>query len=319
MQRIGEIKSEITKLSGSELIELNGFIGSVIQDQATKVHLANRTDALAKGICIYCNAAKPYKWGKTDNGNQRFRCRDCKKTFCTTTNTPVYRLRNRSMWSRYLKLMTTHIPLRALRDGHGFNLHVSTLHRWRHRFLEAITANPAAKLAGLIEADEKFFRTSYKGDRGWKRAKPPQDRKPRSRGGASQRGLGDEQVPVLTALDRSGVICQERLPNTKWASIAGKMTPWVETDSVICSDGNQVYASIAKQTGCEHMVAKKGGANTSGVSIGRIDAYHRDIENLINRRCMGVGTRYLMNYFAWSRRIRQRKPFGGDLLAEMMA
>ena len=97
------------------------------------------------------------------------------------------------------------------------------------------------------------------------------------------------------------------------------MTPWVETDSVICSDGNQVYASIAKQTGCEHMVAKKGGANTSGVSIGRIDAYHRDIENLINRRCMGVGTRYLMNYFAWSRRIRQRKPFGGDLLAEMMA
>ncbi|WP_374545525.1 hypothetical protein [Rhodoblastus sp.] len=33
-----------------------------------------------------------------------------------------------------------------------------------------------------------------------------------------------------------------------------------------------------------------GGANVAGLSIGRIDAYHRDIENLINRRCNGVST-----------------------------
>lgn len=72
-------------------------------------------------------------------------------------------------------------------------------------------------------------------------------------------------------------------------------------------------------TGCEHLVAKKGGQNTKGLSIGRIDAYQRDVENLINRRCMGVSTRYLMNYFGWARRISQHKPFSGELLSALLA
>lgn len=52
---------------------------------------------------------------------------------------------------------------------------------------------------------------------------------------------------------------------------------------------------------------------------GQSGADHRDVENLINRRCIGVGTRYLMNYFGWARRFTQHKPFGNDLLAEMLA
>lgn len=38
------------------------------------------------------------------------------------------------------------------------------------------------------------------------------------------------------------------------------------------------------------------------MSIGRIDANHRDVEDLINRRCTGVGARYLVNYIGWARR-----------------
>ena len=60
------------------------------------------------------------------------------------------------------------------------------------------------------------------------------------------------------------------------------------------------------------------GHNTAGLSIGRIDAYHSDVENLINRRCMGVSTRYLMNYFGWARRMKQHKPFGNEWLMELM-
>lgn len=177
----------------------------------------------------------------------------------------------------------------------------------------------------MVEADEKFFRTSFKGTRGWKRRSAPQDRRARKRGGAEGfRGLGEQQVPTLTAVDRSGAIYQARISDLKHATIVQEMSPWVEPDSVICSDGNDAYAKVAKATGCEHIRAKSGNrstgyGNTSGLSIGRIDAYHRDVENLINRRCMGVSTRYLMNYFGWSRRITQHKPFGADLMAEMLA
>jgi len=74
----------------------------------------------------------------------------------------------------------------------------------------------------MIEADEKFFRTSFKGSKGWQWGQPPQNRLARTYGARSGGGLGDEQVPVLTAPDRSGAICHDRLPDTKWASIAGK-------------------------------------------------------------------------------------------------
>jgi transposase-like protein len=317
MAKIEAIKKAITRLQTFDVIDLNAFIAQHIANQSLQVALEKRAQALLKSSCEQCGFVCLMRWGASNAGTQRFKCRNCKATFGATNDTPFFRLRKRHLWTKYLGLMTRHIPLKAM-PAEGIGLSLPTLHRWRHRFLSVLVANPEAKLAGLIEADEKYFRTSFKGSRGWKRGTPPQARKARRRGGADQRGLGQQQVPVLTALDRSGTICQTQLPDTKWASIEGAMSPWIETESVICSDGYGAYAQIAQKAGCEHMVAKKGGANTRGLSIGRIDAYHRDVENLVNRRCMGVGTRYLMNYFGWARRITQHKPFGGDLLGEMM-
>ncbi|MDR6623946.1 IS1595 family transposase [Caulobacter segnis] len=321
MSKISAIKGVIARLPVSDILDISSFIANHVQNQAVQVALTKRSQTMRCSACIQCGFACLVQWGRANSGTQRFKCRNCKATFGATTGTPLYRLRNRHLWAKYLGLMTTHIPLVKLREQHGIDLSLPTLHRWRHRFLTALIANPAQKLAGLIEADEKFFRTSFKGSRGWKRGARPQDRKMRRRGGADQRGFGDQQVPVLTALDRSGTIFQTQLPDTRWDSIGGAMKPWVEAESMICSDGNGAYARVAGQTGCEHMVVKKGsgGGNTRNLSIGRIDAYHRDVENLVNRRCMGVGTRYLMNYFGWARRITQHKPFGNDLLGEILA
>jgi len=324
LSKIEQIKGEITGLSTPDLLAISDFVARFIQDQAAQVALTKRSQAVLNSACIHCGFECLVQWGRTKSGTQRFKCRNCKATFSTTTGTPLYRLRNRHLWSKYLGLMNRHIPLRELHEHHGIPLSLPTLHRWRHRFLSVLIANSESKLAGMIEADEKFFRTSFKGSRGWRRGQRPQDRRARRRGVAGQRGLGAEQVPVLTAMDRSGAICQTQLPDMRWPTIQNTMAPWVETDSVICSDGNLAYQRVAQATGCEHITAKTKRKNTTagnaaGLSIGRIDAYHRDVENLINRRCMGVGTRYLMNYFGWARRITQHKPFGGDLLAEMLA
>jgi transposase-like protein len=318
------IKLQLGKLDAPEIIDLQAFIAELTQRQAVEIALVKRSDAIvAASSCVHCGLSGIVRWGKSKTGTQRFKCMNCKATFSTTNGTPVYRLRNRHLWSKYLGLMRRHIPLRELKDHHGLDLNMETLHRWRHRFLTVMVANPSKKLAGMIEADEKFFATSFKGSRGWKHKDRPQDRAARKRGGANQRGTGDQQVPVVTASDRSGAIYQRRVPNLKKITMVAVMKPWIEGDSVLCTDGHAAYPGVAAATGCEHIVVKnkaKGihGANHRHLSIGRIDAYHRDVENLINRRCMGVGTRYLMNYFGWARRITQHKPFGNDLLSEML-
>ena len=80
----------------------------------------------------------------------------------------------------------------------------STVFRWRHRFLRAVTAG-AIKLRGIVEADETFVLSSRKGERNL-------DRKHLRGGKASKRGLSDPQVPVLVAADRSGVTVSAVLP-----------------------------------------------------------------------------------------------------------
>ncbi|MBN8528985.1 MAG: IS1595 family transposase [Caulobacterales bacterium] len=312
-----QLKAGISKLGATDVLEIEAFVSRLVQQQAVDIALARRV--VATTSCVHCGAENPVRWGRSKAGTQRFRCLNCKSTFGATNNTPFFRLRNRHFWKPYLGLMGQHIALRRLRSDHGINLSIPTLHRWRHRFLAPLVANPTTPLAGIVEADEKFFRTSFKGSRGWKRGTPPQLRPARRRGVAQRQGLGKEQVPTLTAVDRSGAIHQALMPDLKHPTISKTLKPWIEPGSVLCTDGNHAYPKAAAKAKCDHIVAKKGGQNATHLSIGRIDAYHRDVENLVNRRCNGVSTRYLMNYFGWARRITQHKPFGNDLLAELLA
>lgn len=317
------LKATLDKATASDLLEVEAHVSCLTQMKAVDVALERRSNETK--ACIKCGVVGDLaKWGRSRAGTQRFRCRACKATFGATNQTPFYRLRKRQHWAKCLGLMGQHVPLWRLQRDHKIPVSIPTLHRWRHRFLSALVENPIQPLAGMVEADEKFFRTSFKGSRGWKKREFPQMRRARRRGGAGVRGLGEQQVPTLTAVDRSGAIYQSRVTDLKHATIVKAMTPWVESDSVICSDGNDAYAKVAKATGCEHIRAKVKNRNTaygnaSGLSIGRIDAYHRDVENLINRRCMGVSTRYLMNYFGWARRITQHKPFGPELMGELLS
>src|SRR5664279_6447425 len=94
----------------------------------------------------------------------------------------------------------------------------STAFRWRHRFLRAVSGG-VVKLRGIVEADETFVLASRKGERNL-------DRKPRKRGGkASKRGLSDELVPVLVAVDRSGSTVSAVLPSVCAAAIEAVLRP----------------------------------------------------------------------------------------------
>jgi transposase-like protein len=50
--------------------------------------------------CPHCISAKLYRWGKVSE-LQRYRCRQCKRTFNALTNTPLARLRHKDKWLDY--------------------------------------------------------------------------------------------------------------------------------------------------------------------------------------------------------------------------
>lgn len=252
-QQFERIKASLVKASASQVLELESVIHEIVARQVAEFALARRTAAtIGSRTCPHCSTDGATLHGKDKNGRQRFRCgnTECRRTYNILTGTPMARARKPEKWGLYLGHMTDHCSIRRIvKAGIGVN-HV-TVWRWRHRFLKAAANDNAAILSGVIEADETFFVRSFKGHRGWIKGKPPEDRAARpSAWGATKRGLSDEQVPVLTALDNAGGVYEAILPSL--AAIEAALDGKIAVGSVLCSDGTKAYVRAAVKAGAEH-------------------------------------------------------------------
>src|SRR4051794_13412805 len=201
---------------------------------------------LAAPRCPHCAATALQRWGYA-SGLRRYRCTACRKTFNALTGTSLARLRKKECWLAYGEALAAGLTL--VRAAGHCRVHMTTSFRRRHRFLKAPEAAREA-LAGVVEADETFFRRSYKGSRRWHRAEEPLERRPHRRGErASKRGLSAEQVPALIARDRAGHTAGAVLPDLGAAAIAAALGPVIASDAVLCSDGAQAYAGFAARRG----------------------------------------------------------------------
>jgi len=320
MGAIDALLSDIKKLDFASLLDVQSAISRHVEAVGIRGQLEQRGANLKKSHCPHCGSdGRIQKWGHSGAGTARLRCMDCKRTFSATMGTPFYRLRFRSEWLRYLETMPVHISLEKLREDFGFAHHCDTLLRWRHRFLGFLQPNPPANLTGVIQVDETYFRKCYKGHREWVNGGKIDDRPARRRGGANKRGLSNEQVPVLTAIDSGNFICQQPLPNRKRATVTAVMRPWIQEQSVICSDGEPVYRSIAALSNCGYTKVKLKEKNPAPhLNLAKINAYHKNLKDLINGDCNGVNTEYLPLYLGWVRRCTQAGAFGKAIVREML-
>lgn len=83
------------------------------------------------------------------------------------------------------------------------------------------------------------------------KGRPPEARTARPRAwGATKWGLSGEQVPVLTALDNAGGVCEAILPSLTTVEVA--LDGWIADGSVVCFDGTTAYVKAAVMAGAEH-------------------------------------------------------------------
>ncbi len=329
LQRLEAFKAGIGKASPAQILDLQDVIQLVISEQVAAFALARRSDATIQSkTCPHCRGTNAVLHGKDQNGRQRFRCRGCARTFNILTGTPMARARKPEKWGRYLSCMTDHLSIRRIITS-GIGVNHRTAWRWRHRFLKAAVNDNGAVLSGVIEADETFFVRSFKGDRGWTKGHPPEQRAARpSAWGATKRGLSHEQVPVLTAVDNAGGVYEAIL--TSRYAIAPALEGRLASGSVLCSDGQKDYVKAAVTAGAEHrrIIVQTVTSNAvkaepkptkrrqkGRLGLGRVNAHHGRLKVLINGRCRGVATKYLGNYLGWSRAML-RPDFDGKALLD---
>jgi hypothetical protein len=236
------------------------------------------------------------KIGLKEVERQRYRCKDCIKTFTDVTSTPLYRTHKPDKWLDFIKCMLEGYSLRKSADLIG-NVHYVTLFYWRHKVLSALKQMDFETFSGIVEMDETYFLYSEKGKRNIA------GRKPRKRGGSSKyRGISHEQVCVLIARDRqkatySGVLGRGRIVKAQIDMAIGSKLSLVNT---LCTDAWRAFSTYAKSKGLEHYRFKSDGKErVKGLyHIQNINNYHSRLKGWM-QRFNGVATKYLDHYLSW--------------------
>ncbi|MDO9226281.1 MAG: IS1595 family transposase [Pseudomonadota bacterium] len=261
--------------------------------------------------CPHCESRRVIRHGHA-NGLQRYRCRECSKTFSALTGTPLCGLHKRGKWLDQAMALRDGLTLHQVADA--LCIHVSTAHRWRHRFLAQPQTVQPRVLTGIAEADETMFLLSFKGKRSGL------ERKARRRGGrAAKRGLSHEQVPVLVARDRSGATMDCVLKAMDITTLSAALKPFLTRDVVLCTDGSSALAGAARKLGVEHhAVNLSAGIRVDGAwHVQNVNAYHSRLKSWVYK-FRGVATCYLENYLGWFRAM-DREPPGSTKPAHWLA
>ncbi len=287
-----------------EFIEEIIVLGSFASVLATEI----KENRFSRGkVCPFCNRNEVSRNGKS-NGTQIYICKCCKKTFTDFTRSPMHNSKKDSKkWISYAKCMVNGYSIRKSAEVVGIS--VPTSFYWRHKILDAVRSYMGiGSVGGIVEADEIFFRLSFKGNhkksRNFSMPRKPHKRgvkgsKP-NKGEKRKRGISSQQVCVLCATDRIGNImvepvCKGRLKHTDLERFFNER---IDNDSVLCTDSHKSYIKFARNFNLELQQIKRGRHKEGIYHIQHINAYHSKLKKWMGR-FNGVATKYLANYMYW--------------------
>jgi transposase-like protein len=287
-------------------INLISFIEESLVLEPFEITTEVKENRFSKGkVCPHCKTTGVSRYGTYD-GNQRYICKSCRRTFSDLTNSPRCNShKDVVMWIEYAKCMVNGYSLRKCASIVGISL--STSFFWRHKLLDALrTYMDVGNVGGVVEVDESFFRESFKGNHS-KSSNFKMPRKPNKRGGVRsnkvekrKRGISNDQVCVLTALDRTGniiieLICKGRMKHTDLERLfEGR----VSKHSIFCADSHKSYIKFAENFGIELKRIEPGHYKQGIYHIQHINAMHSKLKEWMYG-FHSVATKYLSNYMCW--------------------
>ncbi len=144
-----EIRAAIFDLSEEErhslLAEFSVVSGEDDINLSRKELLNNK-----QGCCPHCQSNSYRKHG-IDKGSQRYKCKDCGRTFTEFTGTWMAHLHHKDLVEDYLKLMEEELSLDKIKDR--LKINKKTAFDWRHKILSACKQQSSDPFNGITESD----------------------------------------------------------------------------------------------------------------------------------------------------------------------
>ena len=293
------LKKSLAKLSRTERRKAVELVGDVVR-------AAMFDDAAGDGYeverCPRCGSVAIVKKGKSRNGEQRYLCRDCGRTFSGSTDRILGTSKlPRETWMAYAECFVLMLPLRECAGRCGVCL--KTAWTMRHRLIECLKEYSPEFHVGqgqACELDETYFPESFKGNH----SKGPftLPRKARHRGKqVHRRGLSREQICVMTGVSDTdatffevsgrGVVSRKRA--------AEALRDRIGAGAVVATDKAAAYVDVLRDLKVASHESYDSKDRSEG-TINRINAVHSLLDSFM-ARFKGVSTKHLGAYLDWFR------------------
>lgn len=253
------------------------------------------------GVCCpHCGLVDVKKNGKTKSGHQRFQCKGCGKSFTYATRTIFHGAKlPLDTYLRYVHCMMHGMTVRA--TAYECRISKNAAFFLSHKILDVLQEMQSkVKLDGIVEADETFFRISFKGNHSRSQffSMP---REPHMRGERSKKsGISLEKVCVPCAVNRDGKSIAQiaNLGRASVRSISSVFGGRISPDAVLCTDKHNAYVGFAEREGINLLQLKSTQRVSGTLGIQHINGYHSQLKTFMER-FHGVATKYLNNYLVW--------------------
>ncbi|KAA6348694.1 hypothetical protein EZS27_003838 [termite gut metagenome] len=144
-----EILALATTLSKGEQHQLILSLSHLGQEETGS--LRSRCTALInkQAPCPHCGGKHYRRYGKA-RGAQRFKCKDCNRTFTEYTGTWLDGIHKKSLAEPYISLMIEEYSLDKIKE----KLHINkkTAFDWRHKILSSYEQNTGDEFEGVVES-----------------------------------------------------------------------------------------------------------------------------------------------------------------------
>jgi transposase-like protein len=295
------IFKDVKSLNDNEIEELFNHISELISSKSLSksIHSDSREQRYSNGVvCLHCGSTLVIKHGKK-NDVQRFRYKDCGKTFNDLTLTPMANSHVKlEEWINYAKCMIMGYSIR--KSARTCDVSVKTSFYMRHRLLDAVrNFQGIGEVSGIVEMDETFLPESFKGNHKKSGFKMPRESRKRGKQ-VKKRGISREQICIATAIDRKNNIIFEMVNKgrIKTSDLERLFKDRLDSKSLVCTDSHPSYNRFLKEYASEHIKIASGKHKNGVYHISHVNSIHSKFKKWV-ARFNGVATKYLPNYLHW--------------------
>ena len=279
----------------SQLIKLVQKLPEECLDDAID-YLSNKIEKNAENrpvpACPHCKTESVTRFGHKGK-QQRYRCKDCGKTFVENTNTVMYQSHcGEAVWKQVIRDTVSGVPI----DDTAVSIGVShsTAFQMRHKILLSLESEETREptvLDGVCELDDTYVLESYKGiklsEGFWREA--------RKHGAVAQkRGISNEYICISTGVQRDGAAYSQSVTRATPSKddIKSVFEGHIRNSSLIICDGATSYNALGESCGCPVMNVDEEKGFTH---VNTANSFHSFIKGRYNQY-RGVATKYLNRY-----------------------